>query len=110
MSAPPLPNIPEALYEPNLESGLDYETGMPRSLVLIPPRKPDISDADMDENALTVWLAAQNTVISVTLPLSQGNSHEIESRLSHRQRRSLSTLMLKSIQECNITAFAHFFP
>lgn len=74
VSTPSLPNIPETLYEPNLETWLDYEVDMPRSLVLISPRMPEILDTSMDENALAVWLAAQDALNSMIQPLSAHNS------------------------------------
>jgi len=82
-TAPPdLPNIPEAFYEPNLDTWEDFISDEPRSWVHIPPEVPDILDSMMLGEDCKVWLAAQKALVSMARPLSvQNNVRTVESRL-----------------------------
>ncbi|KAL8925724.1 MAG: hypothetical protein Q9172_002115 [Xanthocarpia lactea] len=59
---PARPEIPDALYEPNSDSLLDYEIDSIDCLVHIPPDEPDRNN---DEK---VWLAAQKALLVSTKP------------------------------------------
>ncbi|KAL8907236.1 MAG: hypothetical protein Q9207_001537 [Kuettlingeria erythrocarpa] len=66
-----VPDIPEALYEPGIDSWTEYLTDEPKSLVHIPPREPDLFDHDdTNEEGERVWLAAQEALISTTQTIS----------------------------------------
>lgn len=82
VSARDAPAIPEALYEPNLETWLDYVSDGLMELVLVRPDEPNVLQSDMEEHDVQAWLAAQEAIFSVTQPLGGENTlHNIESRL-----------------------------
>ncbi|KAL8860798.1 MAG: hypothetical protein Q9178_002828 [Gyalolechia marmorata] len=59
---PAPPKVPDALYEPNLDSWLDYESDSIECMVHIPRDEPDSNN---DEK---VWLAAQKALLISTKP------------------------------------------
>ncbi len=65
---PARPKILDALYEPNLDSWLDYEIDSIKCLVHLPPDEPDRNN---DEK---VWLAAQKALLVSTKPYSTADS------------------------------------
>ena len=76
------PAIPEAFYEANLETWLDYVSDGSRELVLVRPDEPNILQSDMEEHDVQAWLAAQEAIFSVIQPLGGENTlHNIEARL-----------------------------
>ena len=81
---PPVsPKIPEALYEPNLDTWLDAITNEAKSWVHIPPSEPNILDSLIEEDDCKVWLAAQQALASMMQPIGGRNSLQtIESRLA----------------------------
>ncbi|KAL8760732.1 MAG: hypothetical protein Q9184_003090 [Pyrenodesmia sp. 2 TL-2023] len=57
------PNIPEALYEPDIDDWVDSLVNETASLVHIPPREPNILNRPKEDGA-KVWLAAQEALIT----------------------------------------------
>lgn len=79
---PATPQIPEALYEPGLDTWVDAITDTPRSWVHIAPEKPDIFDSLMEEDDCRLWLKAQRAILSLTQPIGPQNSLQtMKSRL-----------------------------
>lgn len=82
VSTPGTPSLPEALYEPDLDTWLDFITDTPRSWVHIPPVHPDVFDSSMEEPDCRLWLAAQKVLLSWTQPMGRRNSLQtVESHL-----------------------------
>ncbi|KAI4140149.1 MAG: hypothetical protein L6R39_005932 [Caloplaca ligustica] len=76
------PAVPDALYEPNIDTWVDHLVDSVECLVHIPPHEPDILASDLDEDGDRVWFAAQDALRSFTQPVSASTSaQKIESQL-----------------------------
>lgn len=69
-----IPDVPEALYEPNLDRWLDYTSEEHLRWVQVPPEEPEMPDSSADPDEKKVWLAAQNAIIAYTTPITRRNS------------------------------------
>ena len=76
-------DIPEALYEPNLERWLNEICDTPKSLVHIPPEEPDTTTSPLEEDARKIWLAAQEAIAALVQPVDESNTCQlVELRLT----------------------------
>lgn len=79
---PDRPEVPDALYEPNLESWVDYISEEHLKWVQVPPEEPEESSLLTDEDEYRLWLVAQRAILSFTAPTTVKNSVQtMKSRL-----------------------------
>ncbi|KAI0538358.1 hypothetical protein GGR58DRAFT_309773 [Xylaria digitata] len=71
---PDSPNVPEALYEPGLESWLGYIGREHLQWVQVPPEEPEVSGLSTDGDEYRLWLIAQRAILAFTAPITVRNS------------------------------------
>jgi hypothetical protein len=80
--APDAPCVPEALYEANMESWIDFIGAEHLNYVQVPPEEPDMSNESTNTEQYRLWFVAQKSILAYTTPITSRNSvRRIKSRL-----------------------------